>query len=99
MYQSLFNWSQDVEDAPRNAGRDNPVLLRSRIAVCEEALRRFPDEEGERFPLDRMTGVVEALDAAKPTRRPKQAAKVGPNAACPCGSGRKYKKCRGSGSD
>jgi tetratricopeptide (TPR) repeat protein len=44
MYQSLFNWSQDLEDALWNAGREDPELLRARIAVCEEALRRFPDE-------------------------------------------------------
>jgi predicted aminopeptidase len=45
MYQSLFNWSQDLEDALLNAGREDPELLRARIAVCEEALRRFPDED------------------------------------------------------
>jgi tetratricopeptide (TPR) repeat protein len=240
MYQSLFNWSQDLEDALGNAGREDPEFLRARIAVCEEALRRFPDEhelmvenrrralaesyfelgetekaqslfeewlaadprwgwgwigwadlhffaenrpkdysraeellhrgystpdardregiadrlallyretgrdeeahalaaeakrisrssyaasvrrtieledasdrtvvrdtatatfEGEGFPLDRMTEIVEALDAARPGIRPRRAAKVGRNAPCPCGSGRKYKKCCGSGSD
>src|SRR5947209_3154619 len=45
MYQSLFNWSQDLEDALGNAGREDPEFLRARIAVCEEALRRFPDED------------------------------------------------------
>ena len=45
MYQSLFNWSQDLEDALWNAGREDPEFLRARIAVCEEALRRFPDED------------------------------------------------------
>ncbi|MGH2908946.1 MAG: SEC-C metal-binding domain-containing protein [Solirubrobacteraceae bacterium] len=44
MYQSLFNWSGDLEDALWNAGLEDPALLRARIAVCEEALRRFPDE-------------------------------------------------------
>lgn len=240
MYQSLFNWSQDLEDALWNAGREDPELLRARIGVCEEALRRFPDEdelmvenrrravaesyfelgetdkaealferwlaadprwgwgwigwadlhfftnnrpkdysragellrrgyatpgvrdrediadrlvllyretgrdeeaealaaeakrisranagvsvrrtidledagdravvrdtatatfEGEGFPLDRMMEIVEALDAARPSIRPRRAIKVGRNAPCPCGSGRKYKKCCGSGSD
>jgi tetratricopeptide (TPR) repeat protein len=240
MYQSLFNWSQDLEDALWNAGREDPELLRARIAVCEEALRRFPDEhelmvenrrravaesyfelsetdkaqalfeqwlaadprwgwgwigwadlhfftnnrpkdysragelllrgystpgvrdrediadrlvqvyretgrdeeaealsaeakritranagvsvrrtidledagdravvrdtatatfEGERFPLERMTEIVEALDAARPSLRPRRTTRVGRNAPCPCGSGRKYKKCCGSGSD
>jgi tetratricopeptide (TPR) repeat protein len=240
MYQSLFNWSQDLEDALWNAGRENPGFLRGRIAVCEEALRRFPNEnelmvenrrralaesyfelgetdkgealfaqwleadprwgwgwigwadvhffindrpkdytraqdllrrgystpgvrdrediadrlvllyretgrneeaealaaeakrsrredcgvrvrrtidledagdravvrdtttatfEGEGFPLDRITEIVEALDATRPTTAPRRATKVGRNAPCPCGSGRKYKKCCGSGPD
>jgi len=240
MYQSLFNWSQDLEDALGNAGREDPEFLRARVAVCEEALRRFPDEnrlmvenrrravaesyfelggtdkaealfehwldadpswgwgwigwadlhfftndrpkdysraeellrrgyttpgvrdrediadrlvllyretgrdpeaealaaeakrrsrsnsgvsvrrtigldevgdravvrdmataifEGEDHPLDRRTEIVEALDAARPGLSPRRATKVGRNAPCPCGSGRKYKKCCGSGSD
>lgn len=44
MYQSLFNWCQDLEDALWNAGLEDRELLRARIVVCEEALRRFPDE-------------------------------------------------------
>jgi tetratricopeptide (TPR) repeat protein len=241
MYQSLFNWSGDLEDALWNVGRDDLELLRARIAVCEEALRRFPDEdelmvenrrravaesyfelgetdkaealfeewldadprwgwgwigwadlhfftndrpkdysraeellrrgfstagvrdqediadrlvllyretgrdeeaealaaevkrigpysnsgasvrrtialqdagdqvvvrdtatatfEGEGLPLDRMMEIVEALDAARPAIRPRRATKVGRNVSCPCGSGRKYKKCCGSGAD
>jgi len=46
MCQSLFNWSQDLEDALGNAGREDPEMLRARVAVCEVALRRFPDERG-----------------------------------------------------
>jgi hypothetical protein len=45
MTQSLYNWSQDLEDALWNAGLDDPAMLRARIAVCEQALRRFPDED------------------------------------------------------
>jgi len=240
MYQSLFNWSQDLEDALWNAGREDPEFLRARIVVCEEALRRFPDEdelmvenrrravaesyfelgdsdkaealfeqwlaadprwgwgwigwadlyfffdsrpkdygraeelldrgyamsgvrdradiadrlvmlyretgrageaaalgaeakrisrsnagmsvrrtidlkdagdravvrdtatvtfEGEGLPLDRMAEIVEALDTARPSMHPRHVTKVGRNAPCPCGSGRKYKKCCGSGLD
>ncbi|HEY7811642.1 MAG TPA: SEC-C metal-binding domain-containing protein [Nakamurella sp.] len=43
--QSLYNWSQDLEDALWNAGLDDGSLLQARIAVCEEALRRFPNED------------------------------------------------------
>ncbi len=45
MYQSLFNWSQNLEDALWNGGREDPQILRARVTVCEEALRRFPDED------------------------------------------------------
>ncbi|MGI8412103.1 MAG: SEC-C metal-binding domain-containing protein [Solirubrobacteraceae bacterium] len=237
MYQSLFNWSQDLEDALWNAGLEDRELLRVRIAVCEEALRRFPDEsqlmvenrrralaesyfelgqtekaealferwlgadpcwgwgwigwadlhffthdrpqdharaeellrrgysspgvrdrediadrlvllycesgrdqeaqalaaetkrpscsslgvsvrramelsdagdhtvvrdtatasfEGEGFRLDRMTQIVEALDVARPSILPRRVTKVPRNVPCPCGSGRKYKKCCGN---
>jgi tetratricopeptide (TPR) repeat protein len=240
MYQSLFNWSQDLEDALWNGGREDPRLLRARIAVCGEALRRFSNQdalmvenrrravaesyfelgetdkaealleqwldadpswgwgwigwadlhfltndrpedygraeellrrgystsgvrdrgdiaerlvllyretgrdeeaealaaeakrigrlnagvsvrrtihsedaddrtvvcetatatfEGEGFPLDRMMEIVEALDAARPSIHPRRATRVGRNAPCPCGSGRKHKKCCGSGSN
>jgi tetratricopeptide (TPR) repeat protein len=233
MTQSLFNWSQDLEDALWNAGLEDPEFLWARIGVCEEALGRFPDEDqlmvenrrravaeslfelgetdaaeslfeqwlavdrrwgwgwigwadlhsftnrrpknygraeellrrgystpgvrdkediaerlaqlyeetgrgkvefadgarrvsaaksgmsvrrtvdlvdagdrvavrdsatisfgGEGLPLDRLEEIVTALDGSQ---RPARATKVGRNAPCPCGSGRKYKKCCGSG--
>jgi len=53
----------------------------------------------EQFPLDRMTEILGALDAARLPIGPRRATKVGRNAPCPCGSGRKYKKCCGSGCD
>jgi len=52
--------------------------------------------EGEGFPLDRMTEIVEALDVARPSILPRRATKVPRNAPCPCKSGRKYKKCCGN---
>jgi len=67
-----------------------------RAVVRDTATATF---EGEGFPLDRLTEIVGALDAAKPSIRPRLVTKVGRNAPCPCGSGRKYKKCCGSGSD
>lgn len=45
MTQSLYNWSQDLEDLLWNAGLRDPEVLNARIAVCEEALRRFPHED------------------------------------------------------
>ena len=45
MTQSLYNWSQDLEDALWNSGLSDPGTLLARIAVCEEALRRFRHED------------------------------------------------------
>ena len=45
MTQSLYNWSQDMEDALWNTGLGDREFLLARIAVCEEALRRFRDED------------------------------------------------------
>ena len=67
-----------------------------RAVVRDTATATF---EGEGFPLDRMVEIVEALDAARPAIRPRRATKVARNAPGPCGSGRRYKKCCGSGSD
>ena len=43
--QSLFNWSQDLEMALENAGRDNREIRQSLIEFCEESFRRFPRED------------------------------------------------------
>ena len=45
MTQSLYNWSQDLEDALWGSGLSDPDTLLARIAVCEEALRRFRHED------------------------------------------------------
>jgi tetratricopeptide (TPR) repeat protein len=45
MTQSVFNWSQDLEDTLWNARLSDPEFLRARIAFCEDALARFPDED------------------------------------------------------
>jgi tetratricopeptide (TPR) repeat protein len=43
--QSLFNWSQDLEMALENAGRDDGEIRQALIEFCEESLRRFPNED------------------------------------------------------
>ena len=45
MTQSLYNWSQDLQNTLWNAGLRDHELLLARIGVCEEALRRFPRED------------------------------------------------------
>ena len=43
--QSLFNWIQDLEDLLWNAGLDDRQFLTARIALCEEGLRRFRNDD------------------------------------------------------
>jgi tetratricopeptide (TPR) repeat protein len=43
---SLFNWIQDLESELWNAGLDDRQFLSARIAMCEEAMRRFPSDDG-----------------------------------------------------
>jgi len=43
--QSLFNWSQDLEMALQNGGRDDREMLQALIDFAEESLRRFPRED------------------------------------------------------
>jgi tetratricopeptide (TPR) repeat protein len=39
--ESLFNWVQDLESELWNAGLEDQLFLKARIAICEEGLRRF----------------------------------------------------------
>src|SRR5690242_12851171 len=43
--ESLFNWIQDLESELWNAGLDDRQFLSARIAMCEEAMRRFPSDD------------------------------------------------------
>ncbi len=69
-------------------------------AIREETIRRLflvqlrPQQELKREKVAKETGAAGAADSvAKKQPVRKAAAKVGPNDPCPCGSGRKYKKC------
>jgi uncharacterized protein YecA (UPF0149 family) len=56
----------------------------------EEMQRRDGAEETDRTPE---AEEMEAEPDAVSVNRPKPFGKVGRNAPCPCGSGKKYKKC------
>jgi preprotein translocase subunit SecA len=72
----------------------------SAAARAEEAPQRLPDfaralerkQERQQKDLQYQTGPAQA-EAPKPVRA---GAKVGRNDPCPCGSGKKYKKCHGA---
>ncbi len=79
-----------------------PHLCAKLIELFEEDLREdaMTPEVGEAIFTPTQV-IVEAFDAALSGRRPgeqqgtmvRQAPKVGRNEPCPCGSGKKYKKC------
>jgi len=92
---------------PREAAPAAPRQLHSAAAAVasaaarvEEAPARLPDfaralerkQERQQKDLQFQTGAGQA-EAPKPVRA---GAKVGRNDPCPCGSGKKYKKCHGA---
>ncbi len=53
-------------------------------------------EETERKQAAKITGESGASDGSEKGRTIRKSKKVGPNDPCPCGSGKKYKKCCGT---
>ncbi len=68
-------------------------------AIREETIRRLflvqvrPAQEVKREKVAKETGAVGTADSVVKKQPVKVSNKVGPNDACPCGSGKKYKKC------
>jgi hypothetical protein len=67
------------------------TLLFERV---KDILWAVPDEEDERDePVDFLKRNGSSSDLQKPLPTGREPAKVGRNAPCPCGSGKKYKFC------
>ena len=70
-------------------------------SIKEETVRRMflvriqPQQEVKREKVAKETGAAGADDGSVVKKAPVRTAakKVGPNDPCPCGSGKKYKKC------
>ena len=69
-------------------------------SIKEETVRRMflvriqPQQEVKREKVAKETGTAAAAKSAVKRQPIRTAAKkVGPNDPCPCGSGKKYKKC------
>ena len=70
-------------------------------AIREETVRRMflvqlrPAQEVKREKVAKETGATGTASAESVKKQPirNKAQKVGPNDLCPCGSGKKYKKC------
>jgi preprotein translocase subunit SecA len=92
--------SQEVAPAPARQLHSAAAAVASAAARAEEAPQRLPDfaralerkQERQQKDLQFQTGAAQA-EAPKPVRA---GAKVGRNDPCPCGSGKKYKKCHGA---
>jgi preprotein translocase subunit SecA len=89
--------------APRPQMHSAATAVASAAARVEEApAQKLPDfaralerkQERQQKDLQYQTGAAQA-EAPKPVRA---GAKVGRNDPCPCGSGKKYKKCHGANS-
>jgi len=66
-------------------------LFRVQLAREEEVTRMEEEQRRQRNALTRFAGPAPAVQA--PAKR--DAGTVGRNDPCPCGSGKKYKKCCG----
>ena len=68
-------------------------------AIREETVRRLflvrlrPAQEVKREKVAKETGSSGTADRTVKQQPVKKTNKVGPNDPCPCGSGKKYKKC------
>jgi preprotein translocase subunit SecA len=93
---------QQVQERPRPQIHSAAAAVASAAARVEEAptAQKLPDfaralerkQERQQKDLQYQTGAGQA-EAPKPVRA---GAKVGRNDPCPCGSGKKYKKCHGA---
>ncbi len=81
-------------------------LMRAQLPVEEETqqvkraqfVNQVPQQRKERLVETRSDGTEENAVAEKPKQQPVRVGeKVRPNDPCPCGSGKKYKKCHGVG--
>ena len=68
-------------------------------AIREETVRRLflvqirTNQEVKREKVAKETGAVGSSDSVVKKQPVRKTDKVGPNDPCPCGSGKKYKKC------
>ncbi len=82
--------SYDIFDAMIENIKENTVR-----GVLSQRLRK--EEEVKREAVVKETGTSRGSDGTTPKKAPEKVGKkVGPNDPCPCGSGKKYKKCCGA---
>jgi hypothetical protein len=89
--------------APSLVARQPHIYAKLQALLAEDVKEAAMTEETATTILQPTQIVIEAFDAAVSGRRPGERqgtqvaeAKVGRNEPCPCGSGKKYKKCHGA---
>ncbi|MBN1665365.1 MAG: UPF0149 family protein [Deltaproteobacteria bacterium] len=75
-------------DQPAKDPKELQAMLYAFLPTAVEGLREYSALKRKEILADRQS--------PKPPDAPLRRKKVGPNEPCPCGSGRKYKKCCGS---
>jgi hypothetical protein len=90
--------------APSVVERQPHLMAKLQELVAEDIKEAAIEAEGAKVIFKMTQMVVEAFDAAASSRRPGQTLnpivrdepKVGRNDPCPCGSGKKWKRCHGT---
>ena len=105
-YQDRVLFGKDAWDPLFDDRRSHDFIMPI-ISLCSEAPEEIQDELTQdmrdtfldQLPVALQTVAAYWRDPARgfPRREPVRSAKVGRNDPCPCGSGRKFKKCCGSG--
>ena len=93
--EKLFHMQLQRADAPAPAARCAGAVQRRLSRDARAPARKTIESGGGAEPPGRAAGTATAAPTArrKPVRRNEP--KVGRNDPCPCGSGKKYKKCHG----
>jgi len=92
--------AQQAGTPRRSSGGAQAAVASAAARVSESGPQRLPEvarqlerkQQRQQKDLQYQTGPAQA-EAPKPVRA---GAKVGRNDPCPCGSGKKYKKCHGA---
>jgi uncharacterized protein YecA (UPF0149 family) len=86
--------------APALVARQPPIYAKLATLLAEDVKENAMAPETASIIMKPVEVVIEAFDAALANRRPGErqgtivsSAKIGRNEPCPCGSGKKYKKC------
>ncbi len=80
-----------TEDTEVSLGFDKELLYKNMVAAEADWLYGLP-EWNDIFPEEKQHELYKEQKASRTVRK---AVKVYPNDPCPCGSGKKYKKCHG----